>query len=297
MNYKKILETVNRKNLLGRIICLVLATFLLSFVYVMFLLPNGIITGGVSGLGTIVNHLFGFDAATFILVANIILIVVSFIFLGKEKTAKTIVGSILYPAFISLSGPLVERISPYLEFDNFLIPVIIMTTLYGISSGIIYKTGFTTGGSDILMQLVNKYFNIPLGKANLVTSFVLLACGGFTFGLEKLIYSIAIIYVSMIIVDRINIGISDSKMFFIYTKKIKKVEEFIFNEINAGVTIIKAEGGFSKKSNDMLMCVVPTRDYFLFKDAVLDIDAKAFFVISDCYEVAGGIKRDNFIHL
>jgi len=293
MDYKKILKMVNKKNIVGRSISLILGTFILALVFVVFLLPNGIITGGVSGLGTIANHAFNIDAAKFIFVANMLLIVVSFIFLGKEKTTKTIVGSILYPIFISLVTPLAEYLSPYLEFDNFIIPIMIMTILYGLSCGIIYKSGFTTGGSDILMQIVNKYMNISLGKASLVTSMVLLACGGFTFGIEKLIYSIIVIYISTLIVDRINIGISDSKMFFIYTKKIEEVQEFIFKEINAGSTLIETEGGYSKEKSMMIMCVVPTKDYYLFKEAVKVIDKTAFFVISDCYEVEGGVKRSN----
>ena len=293
MNYKSIIELVNKKNILFRLILLILGTFLLAFVYVAFLLPNGIITGGVSGLGTIANSLFGVDAATFIFVANVVLIVVSFIFLGKEKTTKTIFGSIIYPLFINLATPLAGIVQPYLEFENFLVPLILFTLLYGVSCGVIYKTGFTTGGSDILMQIVNKYFNVSLGKASLVTSLLLLACGGFTFGIEKLIYSIAVIYIATLIVDRINIGISDSKMFFIYTKRLEQVQDYIINSLNAGVTIIETEGGFTKRKKPMIMCVVPTRDYYLFKETVLLLDPDAFFVISDCYEVSGGVKRSN----
>jgi len=293
MDYKKILDKVNKKNIVPRFIVLMIGTFLLAFTYTTFLLPNNIITGGVSGLGVIAKHLFGFNPATFILIVNILLIAISFIFLGKEKTMRTIVGSLMYPIFIELVTPLSNRIIPYLEFDNFIIPLIIMTLLYGISCGIVYKTGFTTGGSDILMQIANKYLRISLGKATLITSLILLACGGFTFGVEKLIYSICVIYISTLIIDRINIGISDSKMFFIYTKKTSEIQNYIIEKMNTGVTLIEAQGGLSKERKPMIMCVVATKDYFLFKETLRIIDPNAFFVISDCYEVSGGVKRNN----
>ena len=86
-------------------------------------------------------------------------------------------------------------------------------------------------------------------------------------------------------------------MFYIYTKENKKVEEFIIKELQAGVTILDSEGGFSKKSRKILMCVVKTSDCYLFKETVLSIDPNAFIVVTDCYEVAGGVKRQRLAFL
>lgn len=93
------------------------------------------------------------------------------------------------------------------------------------------------------------------------------------------------------IVDNILIGISNSKLFFIYTKEHQKVEEHILKVMKTGVTLLETEGGYSKEKGYMLMCVVPTRDYYLFKEIVLQIDPSAFFVIHDCYEVHGGKRK------
>ena len=94
-------------------------------------------------------------------------------------------------------------------------------------------------------------------------------------------------------VDKLIIGISDSKLFFIYTKKWEEVRDYVLNDLDTGVTILEAEGGYSKSKNTVLMCVVPNKDYYLFKEIVLEIDPRAFFVINDCYEVHGGMKRRN----
>ena len=94
------------------------------------------------------------------------------------------------------------------------------------------------------------------------------------------------------IVDNILIGISSSKLFFIYTKEYEAVRKYILSEMKTGVTILETYGGFSNEKGYMLMCVVPTRDYYLFKELVLSIDSNAFFVIHDCYEVFGGKRRN-----
>ena len=95
------------------------------------------------------------------------------------------------------------------------------------------------------------------------------------------------------LVDRILIGISNSKLFFIYTEKTKKVKKFIIQDLKSGVTLIDTEGGYRSKKGKLIMCVVPTRDYYYFKESVLAIDHQAFFVINDCYEVQGGVNRSN----
>ena len=130
---------------------------------------------------------------------------------------KTLLGSILYPIMVSLTVPIAEYLKNYVTFDSFLVLILIAGLLSGFANGIIYKTGFTTGGSDILMKIINKYARIPEGKSVLYTNIVIILAGGFIFGINKMIYAIIILYISSSLVDRILIGISNSKLFFIYT--------------------------------------------------------------------------------
>lgn len=293
MDYKEIIKKVTKKNFLLRLLIGALAMFLLALNYNIFLLPNNLVIGGTSGLAIIINHFFGFSPSSIILFFNIILIIISYFTLGREQSRRTVIGSLLYPLFVELSLPLSNYLISYTNFDNILLTIIVTGILYGFATGVIYKTGYTTGGADIIMQIVNKYFHIPTGKASLFVNGIIVGVAGLIFGIPKMLYAIIIIVINTILVDKILIGISDSKMFFIYTKKEKEVANFIINEINAGYTILTTEGGYSKTKRKMLMCVVPTRDYFYFKESVLEIDKDAFFVISDCYEVRGGVKRSN----
>lgn len=293
LDLKKITEKVFEKNFYIRTFILIFGVFLLALNYNLFLLPNNFVTGGTSGIAIILKELFGLSPSIFISISSVVLIILSFIFLGREETRKNIIGSILYPVFVSLTAPLATSLLKYLQFDTTIIIVLIAGILSGLANGIIYKTGFTTGGSDILMKIVNKYGKIPEGKSIFTINLVIMVFGAIIFGANKFIYALIILFLNSQIIDRILIGISDSKLFFIYTKKTEEVRNFILHELKTGVTILDAQGGYSKEASSVLMCVVPTRDYYLFKETVLAIDKKAFFVINDCYEVSGGVKRRN----
>ena len=292
---KKITQTVTKKNFYIRNFFLIIGVALLALNYNLFLVPNDFVIGGTSGIAIILKKLFNIKPETFISVANFVLLILSFIFLGKKETKRAIVGSILYPVFVTLTAPLSTKLITYLQFDSMILTVLVAGILCGIANGIIYKTGFTTGGSDILMKIVNKYGRIPEGKAVLIVNLVIMSFGAIIFGANKFIYSLIVLYINSVLIDRLLIGISDSKLFFIYTKKTEEVREYILNDLKTGVTIFNAKGGYSKEDNHVLMCVVPTRDYYLFKETVLEIDKNAFFVINDCYEVTGGVYNQKSI--
>ncbi len=290
---EKIKDLVYQKNYISRFIILLIGVTLLALVYNVFLVPNNLVIGGTSGIAIILQKLFGINPNIFLYIASGVLLIISYFFLGKQETATTIIGSLLYPIMVSATTPLAAYLRQYMNFDSFLIVILIAGLLNGLANGIIYKNGFTTGGSDILMKIINKYAKIPEGKSVLYTNLTIILIGCFVFGINKMIYAILILYISSSLVDRILIGISNSKLFFIYTKETKKVKNFIIEDLKCGVTLLDTKGGFREKKGVLLMCVVPTKDYYYFKESVLLIDPTAFFVINDCYEVQGGVKRAN----
>lgn len=291
LDLKRIRDFVNHKNYLGRFFVLFFGVALLALNYNLFLLPNNLVIGGTSGLAIIFQELFGISPSLFLYITTVILLIVSLVFLGKKETSNTIIGSILFPILVSVTTPFAEFLLKYMTFDSFLIVVLITGLLSGFANGIIYKTGFTTGGSDIIMKILNKYARIPEGKSVLYTNLVIILASGFMFGINKVIYAIIILYISSVLVDRILIGISNSKLFFIYTKKIEDVKKFIIEDLKSGVTMLDTKGGYRDEIGKLIMCVVSTRDYYYFKETVLMIDPNAFFVINDCYEVKGGMNR------
>lgn len=285
-NLKEIRERIENKSKLGRYIQFCIGCLLIAISFNLFLSPNNIVSGGVSGISILLNHLIGINTSVFILSANVLLLVLSYFLLGKEKTKASVFGSLLYPFFIEIT----KNINLYLEIDNsqLLLSTVFAGILYGFGSGIIFKAGFTTGGTDILNQIISKYFKVSMGKSILYCDGTIVAFTGLIFGINKLMYSILVLYLVSYMSDKVILGISDSKAFYIITKEEKKIREYILKYLNHGVTVIDAKGGFNKEAKNVLLCVLPTKDYYKLKEGINEIDKDAFFVVTDAYEVSGG---------
>ena len=266
---------------------------IMAVTYNIFVIQYNFVTGGVGGLSIIYKNIFHLNPVTFIYVMDILLLIISYIFLGKEKTYHSLIGSILYPVLITVTTPLTNRLIPLVEIENIIILIILTGCLLGVGYSLVYKAGYNTGGGDVIMNLMVKYLKMSEGKATLIMDVIIVLLGGITLGLENVIYSIMIIVIITTIVDKILIGISDSKMFFIHSTKLQEIRKYALQSMNTGVTIIHTKGGLMKKDRDMLMVVVRTKDYYRFKEEILKIDDKAFYVVSDCFDVTGGVKRKN----
>ena len=269
----------------------VIGVFLYALCFNLFLISNDLVVSGFSGVAIVFQRLFGWDATTFIYITNGILLVIGLIFLGWKLTKRNIAGSIMYPVMITLSKPVATFLSNYIIGDDFYLVLLFAVLLYGISSGLIYRTGFSTGGSDIIMQILNKYLKISESKAMIWANGLIIVVGMLVFGFNKGVYSFIILICSTYFIDKIMFGLSDSKVFYVYTKKVRKIKKLILDDFQTGFTSIPSRGGYSKKRNFMIMCVVSNRDYYLFKQKILEIDPNAFIIINSCYEVNGGVKR------
>jgi len=291
MDIKKIFKAVNHKNRVAKLCFMILGVFILALNYNLFLVENEIVIGGVSGLAIVFNSLWGWNNQIFIYVVSFLLLIVSFILFGFKKSTPAILGTVLYPVMITFTHPLAEMLSEYFLFEDFITTIAFTSIIYGIASGIVYKMGYNTGGSDIVMQIMCKYLHMPEGKATFISNLVVVLFAGVVLGVNKVVYAIIILYVSSLIVDKMLIGISKSKLFIIQSNKLSELENAIINDLKLGVTVLQAKGGYSNKKQDMLLCVVPTNDYSLFKEIILTIDKDAFLIVNDCYDIEGGTIR------
>lgn len=274
-------------------VAFVFGTFCLALCYNLFFVPYNIVVGGTSGLAIVIEELTGFNSQVFIYASSFVLLIVSYVFLGKDVTKNTVIGSLLYPLFVTFTSPIAKFLLIYLTFQEILVTVVLASLLYGFSNGIIYKFGYTTGGSDVIMQVLCKYFHFSEGTSSIIFNILIILFGALVFGFDMGVYAIIILVVSSMVVDKIIIGMSTSKKFMIYTRESKKVKNLIEDEFRTGYTIFPTVGGYSHIRGAMIMCVIRNRDVNFFKSKILEIDPTAFFVISDCYEVQGGVKRSN----
>lgn len=285
-NDLKILEKINSKSSVKRHIQLLIGCLLIATSYNLFLVPNNIVAGGVAGFAIIINHLFNIDNSLVILIGSIFLLILSYFLLGKEKTKATILGSLLFPICVNLTKNIGNIID--IDTNQLLLISVFGGVVYGFGAGLIYKAGFTTGGTDIINQILSKYLKISIGNSMLYCDGTIVLLTAFVFGPTQFMYSIIILYVISYMSDRVILGVSDSKAFYIVTEEEEKIKEYILKYLNHGVTVFNAKGGYAKEKQKVLMCVLPTKDYYKLKEGIHEIDPHSFFVVTDAYEVFGG---------
>lgn len=281
---QNILKDIYGKGRLKRYLLFGFGLLLTAFAFNIFLLPSQIVYG-VSGIAVMTKHLWGISPSLIILVGSILLLILSVILLGIDKTKNSIVGSLLYPLFVEMT----VQVTKYIDLGA-TEPVVIAVfgaVISGFGLGMIFKSGFTTGGTDILNQIVSKYFKMSVGNAMFFTDGVIILCSLFVFGWQKFIYSVIAIYLISIMTDKVILGISQAKAFYIITSHETDVKKFILSYLSHGVTVLEARGGYTGNHQKVILCVIPTKEYFIAKEGIQKIDPEAVLLVTDAYEVAG----------
>lgn len=282
MNKNKIFSKKNIK----RMAYLFFGLLAFSCSFSFFLSPNNIVFGGVSGLSIVFKEVCGINPSLFVFIVSCVLLILSWFVLGKEKTMGSILGSLLLPVFMEIT----DFISSFivLEEVELLLSAIFGGVLAGIGLGLVYKAGFTTGGTDIINQIMNKYLKISIGKSMFIVDFLIVTSSIFVFGFRLFMYAIVALYLVTSITDRVILGVGQAKAFYIVTDKTLEVKKYIISKLGHGVTIIDAVGGYTKENQKIIFCVIPTREYYALKEGINEIDKDSFFVVCDAYEVSGG---------
>ena len=184
----RVLEYINKKSLWKRIISFLLGCFIVSIAYNVFMVPNNLVPGGVGGLAVLLHNYISISNSTFILLANLVLLVFSYFLLGKKQTEATLLGSIVVPIFIRGT----ESINVWIGMDTsqVLLSAIFGGILYGFGVGLIFKAGFTAGGTDIINQIISKYGKVSIGKSMLMSDGLIVLSTSLIFGLNNMMYSI-----------------------------------------------------------------------------------------------------------
>ena len=282
----ELLESIKKENFTQRICLFICGTLLYALSFTLFFEPYNIVIGGSSGLSQLVNAVVDINISLFVFVFSSIIQIIGLFTLGLKKSLKTLMGVILLPIFLQFT----TIFTYYIDLANTSLFLIVTfgSIIMGFSSGIILKSGFSIGGFHTIYQIMHKYLKISIGKSSLILNGIVIFTSGFFYGFDKVLYAIIGLYISSYVTDKVLLGISESKTFYIVTNKEKEVNEFITTNLGHSATIIDAKGGFSNEKKKVLMCVVPTRQYFLMKEIVLELDKNAFFVATDTYETRGG---------
>lgn len=285
-SYEDIMEMVKKKNRISRLILLCIGSFIAALIYNVFVSPNSLVYGGIGGLAIIVNKIIGINEIIFIDIVTVVLILISLIVIGPKKTSYTIVGYGIYAVMISITSPITNYIS--FNFDSFLLNIFLAGIIDGFGYGLIYKCGFNTGGSDSIIAIAQHFFKAPTSKLSTIINGIIIICGSFVFGINKTIYAIIYLKIMNFVSNYVILGTSTSKLVFIKTKDLNKVEEYLKSEVNVGYTLIDSGNGIGFLRKKIIMCIVPSEMFYNLKNDLIAIDNRVELVSNDCYTVEGG---------
>ena len=285
------LKDLHKKHFLKNLLLFLAGVLISSFAFNLFYQGYNVVVSGPGGLAVLLGNFITVDASIIILVLNLICLMIGLIFFGWEYAVKMLAITFISPLFIR-STLYVTNLIDLGETSLFLI-MVISGAMAGYANGLIRNSGYSPGGFYSIYDLMNKYLHISIWMANKIINGILISLGGFFFGIDKAIYAITSLLVASYIVDKITIGISDNKVFYIITERPLAVKEYVNEKLFYDVTLINARGGYSNKKTKMLMVAIPTLDYVKLKEIVTEIDDKAFFLIVDAYEAAVRKKCKN----
>jgi uncharacterized membrane-anchored protein YitT (DUF2179 family) len=260
---------------------LILGSLLCALAINGIIIPHRFVSGGVTGLALVLHYLFPFFSVALIyLLANVPLFIAGWFFISRRFFIYSTIGMLLFAgavAWVDVGVPVQDK----------LLAAILAGLIQGAGSGIILKSVGSAGGTDILSVILLQRFSIRLGTTVLGFNFLVLSAAAFFFSLEDALYTLIYLYVSIKIVDLVVTGLSQRKSIFIISPNWEKISTRILGEIHRGVTILRGQGAYSAREQQILYTVVTFQEVASLKQIVRKEDPSAFVVVSDTTEVMG----------
>ncbi len=256
----------------------------------LFLVPNRIAAGGVSGLATILHYLLGLPVGATMLVLNAILFVIAFRILGVGFGIKSFYATIALSFFVDVFA---RFLPPSGLTNDLMLAVLFGDFLTGAGMALIFSMDASTGGTDIVAMILKKLFDLDVPKGLLLIDFTITLFAAASFGITIGMYSLLAVIVNSFTIDNVLTGVAVSTQVIIISMHSRKIAERIMTEVNRGVTFLKGEGAYSGKRYDIVLTVLRRRrELARVKSIVKEEDPKAFILVSHVHEVFGeGFKN------
>lgn len=251
----------------------------------LFLVPASLVTGGISGASQLINHYTGAPIGLMVLIGNIPLFLLGWRFLGGPRFALRTAWAIL--TFSLLADTLAWFVPPKGLVDDLVLNCLYGGLVMGIGLGLVYRGQGTSGGSDILGRVLNARFGISISQAYLLTDSLVVLSAGFTFGWERALYGLVMIYVSGLAAEMASEGSGIFRTALIVTAEARSVAEKIMTVLERGVTILPGTGAYTGAERPVLYCVITQAEVNQLKTLVREADPKAFMVIGQAHEALG----------
>lgn len=271
-------------SVLKSIIPVMIGNIIYALVVKLFILPTNLMSSGTTGIALLANHFLGIPVSFFILIFNVFMLILGLIVLGKKFAMTTIVSTLMYPIALEFFN---QTLGEFVITNNELLNTIFAGLGIGLALGIVLRSGASTGGMDIPPLVLNHFFRIPVSVSLYVFDFIILSSQSLYNPLERLLYGIILILLTSIVLDKVLLMGTTKTEIKIISPKFEKIAEEILSEMDRGVTLLNARGGYLKNEHSVVLSVVSNRELPKIEKLVRALDPDAFMIVSRVSEVWG----------
>lgn len=273
------------KRLIKNLFLVVAGSTVMGVGYALFLIPYHLVPGGVSGISIILNYLFRLPVGLLIIALNLPIFLLSYRFLGKKYILTTLLGMITSSLMIDLFHEIIRLPR---GTDNPLLASIYGGLLLGLGLGLVFRGQASTGGSDVIGLILNKYTGLSVGISIMLTDFVIISASGLVFkNLEAPLYGYIVLFISSRVIDLVLEGWSFSKLVIITSSQTEMIADFILNQLERSGSALRSRSLFMNRQGEIIITVIHRKQLTELKAYIKKVDPQAFVIINDTYEVLG----------
>ena len=274
-------------------VLITIGILLVAISVVYFFDPNNIAAGGITGLAIVIKHYIPFiSIGPLVLMMDGVLFIIALILIGPKFGAKSIYCSLL----LSTSMWVMQKFLPFNVTDDLMLATIFGTLIAAGGMAIVFNANASSGGTDIIAKILNKFFHFDIGKSLLMVDFLVTLLGAITFGIKMGLYGLLAVIINGVVIDKIIAGFKVKSEITIISEKNKEISKYILEDLERGCTFIKGVGGFTGKDTAMLYTVLDRSEFIKLKKYISEIDKFAFITVGEVHEVMGegfkGIDED-----
>ncbi len=293
---KKITITnrVTLKRLWVDALLIISGSIIMGIGYALFLIPFHLVPGGLSGISIMINYLVSVPVGLVIIILNVPILLISYRFLSRKYVFTTLVGMLCSSLFIDFFNQILKWPK---GTENMLLAAIYGGLLLGLGLGLVFRGEASTGGSDVIGLILNKYLGVSVGMGIMVTDFIIISASGLVFRqLEAPLYGYIVLFISSRVIDLVLEGWNFSKMVIITSSEPEKIADYILHRLERSGSALKSRSLYLNREGEIIITVIHRKQLSELKAFIKRTDPGAFVIVNDTYEVLGkGFKANHSV--
>lgn len=284
----KLLGKINKKEFLIKLLFIIIGNLFCSIAFNVFFIPNKLLSGGIGGLGIIIQYLTGIPTGISVFFLNIPIFLIGSRLIDREFAFYAFISMLIYSSILTIT----KELGSYFIVDDIILAAVFGGVFNGIGMGLMFRNRTSQGGFDILAAILKRKYNINIGTGLMMANTVIITLSSFLFGYRSAMYTLIAMYIGYAVLDKVQLGFNVKKNVIIVSEKADLVAEAILTKLNRGVTFLEGMGGYTHEDKKVIYCIVTSRETVKLKEIVDEIDPMAFLTINDIVEVKGkGFKN------